>query len=179
MSLRKLQLPYYLLVQLWEAMQLEPSVYPAATLEGRRQREALFGKEREHDFLKQHVPHSNKFGPEDPRKELANPERIVARLALPEWVLVHIDAERDVGRYYDDQERVYMRAYKDNEWFVRLPFNSRNEKRIRNGDVFVSFPSVGEELVLHRRDETLSLVVFRVDGVSSRRQITASLRALE
>jgi hypothetical protein len=73
---------------------------------------------------------------------------------------VHIDAERDVGRYYDDQERVYMRAYKDNEWFVRLPFNSRNEKRIRNGDVFVSFPSVGEELVLHRRDETLSLVCF-------------------
>ena len=157
--LRKLELPYFILVQLWY---VNDRIISSSADSIKK----YFGKNKtiSHiapDFIKNECAYASLFGPKNHLKEIKDPQKILDELIkntddeYHNEIFIKYIKPKYIGRYYDDYGRNYLQGYNDNMWFVR--------KRDGNSDIYDDiFPFIGQDLTLYRRDEEINISVFNI-----------------
>ena len=181
--LRKLELPYHELVNLWE---INSGVFSNT----QEKRDFLFGISRKNrrDFTTRSCAEAKFFGKYpsvNNKHEILDPQKKLDNLiaSIPEYImdlslknkLKHSISLHNIGRYYDEKLRVYLKGYDDGTWFVRIPIKSNDVTNINYvGD---PFPYIGEIIKIFKRDIYITLHVSNI-SVPPGRNSTAILTCI-
>lgn len=155
MMLRKLQIPLYLMSQIWENTDWD-----------KQQQKKFFGPVP-HEFnhqIKNDFTYANQFG--SYLQEIKDAEKLYNKLPLEVKQIVKME---DVGKYIDPKGREYIVGHAPNQLTVRLP------PKIATEIDFDIVPEPTEMLILQRRGE---IKYAKVISVGTRRKATVSISVL-
>lgn len=189
---RRLHLPYAKLRELWNICiisgQNEYNL-DADTIEQLKNK--FFGVKKSRtdpDFLLGSVATAQYFGDYEvfksdgftPNGEIKHPEerlkKVLKKLDDYSPILSELCDEvitaDDIGRYYDEDGRVYLRGLEPGEFYVRLPIHDSDSMLNTNP---VGLPEPDTTIFLYRRDEIEEYVVGDVAIPTKDRRITARI----